>query len=382
MTGEPEHLVLYRKYRPKSFAEVVGQEHIVTVLKNALRLGHVGHAYLFSGTRGTGKTTLARLLAKAYNCEKLSDDGEPCNKCPTCREFSLGRALDMIEIDAASARGIDDIRELRESVRFSPMHARRKVYIIDEVHMLTREAFNALLKTLEEPPDHAMFILATTEIEKVPDTILSRTQSFEFRPIPQGKIRERMLTLIKSEKYKFDEEGIMMLTFLADGSLRDAESMLGQLMDAFPDGAGKDTVESVFGLPKMQSVHSLIDAALSRDAVRIIDTIHAITEQGIDARMLSRLLVNETRKLYLVLINPKEIDRLKTELAEDHIKFFESHKNLNQKEVEVLLIKLLEAHNSGFRGPFQELPVELALLSASLGEEEKPQPLKKPDFLK
>jgi DNA polymerase-3 subunit gamma/tau len=378
--ADPEFLVLYRKYRPKAFSEVVGQEHIVMVLTNALRLGHVGHAYLFSGTRGTGKTTLARLLAKAYNCEKLKSDGEPCNACDTCHEFSSGRALDLIEIDGASTRGIDDIRELRESVRFSPMRARRKVYIIDEVHMLTKEAFNALLKTLEEPPEHAMFILATTELERVPDTILSRTQSFEFRRISQAKIRERMLILIKSEKYKIDEEGIMLVAFLADGSLRDTESMLGQLMDAFPDGATKDNIESVFGLPKMKLIHALIDVALARDAVCIVETLRTILASGIDPKMLSRLLVNETRTLYRAGLDPKELERLGQELSEEHIKFFADHKNASRKDIEALLIKLLEAHNSPFRGPFQELPVELALLSLAVSESAA-QPLKKPDFL-
>lgn len=377
----PEYVVLYRKYRPKSFSEVVGQESIVTVLKNALSLGRVGHAYLFAGTRGTGKTTLARLLAKAVNCEKPKSDGEPCNACATCKEFSAGKALDMIEIDAASARGIDDIRELRESVRFSPMHAKRKVYIIDEVHMLTKEAFNALLKTLEEPPEHAMFVLATTELDRVPDTIVSRVQTFEFRPIPQTRIRERIATLVKSEKYKLEDDAAALISFLADGSLRDAESMLGQLMDAFPKGASKETIEATFGLPRIQLIHDLLDAALARDAVRVVDDIHAITEKGIDPKMLSRLLVHEMRTLYLVLINPKEIERLKKELSDDHVHFFVSHTVVSKSDAEALLIKLLEAHNSGFRGPFQELPVELALLSMAHMEEKK-STLTKPDFLK
>ena len=366
-----EHVVLYRKYRPKSFAEVVGQEHVVTVLKNALRLGRVSHAYLFSGTRGTGKTTLARLLAKAYNCEKRGDDSEPCNSCQICLEFSAGKALDLIEIDAASNRGIDDIRELKDAVRFTPMHAKRKVYIIDEVHMLTKEAFNALLKTLEEPPEHAMFILATTELEKVPDTILSRTQSFEFRRLSQEKIRERVKTILKSEKYALDEDSITIITFLADGSLRDAESMLGQLMDAYPDGAGKDAPEKLFGLPKLKSVRELLDAALKREPVCVIDLLEKIVAQGIDPKMLSRLLVHEARTLLICAINQAEIDALKKKLSEDHVAFFSSHANLPRRDIEVLLVKLLEAHNSGLRGPFQELPVELALLGVMLDDKSK-----------
>ncbi|MBI4121491.1 MAG: DNA polymerase III subunit gamma/tau [Candidatus Ryanbacteria bacterium] len=363
--SKSEHVVLYRKYRPQRFADVVGQEHVVGALKNALTLGRVGHAYIFAGTRGTGKTTLARLLGKAVNCENLGSDSEPCNTCQTCIEFSGGRAFDLIEIDAASNRGIDDIRELREAVRFSPMRAKRKVYIVDEVHMLTPPAFNALLKTLEEPPEHAMFILATTELEKVPDTILSRAQVFEFRRLPQEKIRERIQTLLKSEKYKLDEEGTSVITFLADGSLRDAETMLGQLMDAYPDGAGKDAPEKLFGLPKVKYVHALIIAALERQPVRILDTLDAIRKDSIDPKMLSRLLVREARMLLVAALNPTALDTYKKELSEDHAEFFIGQSKRSRKDIEQLLIKLLEAHNMALGGAFQDLPTELALLDAT-----------------
>ncbi|MEK7649983.1 MAG: DNA polymerase III subunit gamma/tau [Patescibacteria group bacterium] len=377
---KPDHVVLYRKYRPQRFSDVVGQDHIVDVLKNALRLERVSHSYIFSGTRGTGKTTLARLLAKAFNCEKRGKDGEPCNACDTCREFSAGKAFDLVEIDAASNRGIDDIRELREAVRFTPMRARRKVYIIDEVHMLTKEAFNALLKTLEEPPAHAMFIMATTELDRVPDTILSRSQSFEFRRIAEPVIRKELERIAKSEKYKLEGEGITMLAFLADGSMRDGETMLGQVMDAYPEGADKDALTKLFGLPKIGQIHELLDAALCREPVRILDALGQIRKDGIDPKLLSRMLVHEARELFVSAYNPKDLERLQKELSETHAAFFTSHHALPKKEIEQLLVKLLEAHNIGFRGTFPDLPLELALLS--LSEQEPQKTLEKPAFLK
>ncbi len=360
-----EHVVLYRKYRPYSFSQIVGQDHIVAILKNALLLGRVAHGYLFSGTRGSGKTTVARLLAKAVNCEDLGKDGEPCNTCGSCKEFGRGSALDLIELDGASSRGIDEIRELRESVRFSPARARRKIYIIDEVHMLTKEAFNALLKTLEEPPAHAMFILATTEPEKVPDTIVSRVQHLEFRRIPLAKIRERLLDLSGKEKYKLDEEAAHLLSFLADGSLRDAETNLGQLMDAYPEAGTKETVENLFGLPKIELVHELIDGALSGEPVKILDILADVLAKGIDPKMLTKLLLHEARTLFITLLSPREIENLKKELPEEHIAFFVKHGGVPERDAEALLIRLIEAYQAGYRGPFQELPVELALLDTA-----------------
>ncbi len=377
---KPEHVVLYRKYRPQRFSDVVGQDHIVSVLKNALRLERVSHSYIFSGTRGTGKTTLARLLAKAFNCEKRGVEGDPCNACDVCREFSAGKAFDLVEIDAASNRGIDDIRELKEAVRFTPMRAKRKVYIIDEVHMLTREAFNALLKTLEEPPAHAMFIMATTELDRVPDTILSRSQSFEFRRMSEGVIREELMRVAKAEKYKIDSEGITMLAFLADGSMRDAETMLGQVMDAYIEGADKDALTNLFGLPKIGQIHELLDAALRREPVRVLDALGHIRKDGIEPKLLSRMLVHEARELFVSAYNSKDLERLQKELSESHVAFFTSHHTLPKKDIEQLLVKLLEAHNIGFRGTFPDLPLELALLS--LSEQEPQKTLEKPVFLK
>ena len=220
---------LYRKYRPQIFAEVISQNHVKTTLANAITMDKVAHAYLFAGPRGIGKTTLARILAKALNCNE-KDKLEPCTKCSSCLEIAEGRSLDLIEIDAASNRGINEIRELREQVRVSPSKEKFKVFIIDEVHMLTNEAFNALLKTLEEPPAHAIFILATTEIHRIPETIISRCQRFDFKKIPIPETVKHLEFLVKQEGIKVEKKVIENIARFSQGYLRDAISMLGQIL--------------------------------------------------------------------------------------------------------------------------------------------------------
>jgi len=220
---------LYRKWRPQLWDQVVGQDHIVQTLKNAIRSERVGHAYLFSGPRGTGKTTTARLLAKAVNCQSEDLSTRPCNQCANCQALNQGRFMDLIEIDAASNTSVDDVRDLREKIGFSPSTGKFKVYIIDEVHMLSTAAFNALLKTLEEPPAHAIFILATTEVHKIPATVLSRCQRHEFRRIPVNTIVELLKGLAKAEKLKVDDETLFMIARQSTGALRDAISLLDQL---------------------------------------------------------------------------------------------------------------------------------------------------------
>ena len=229
-------LALYRKYRPKVLADLLGQELTVTILQNAAKLDRFAHAYLFYGSRGTGKTTAARLVAKVANCETRSTDkkfhekGEPCNKCRVCAEIDGGSALDVIEVDAASNRGIDEIRNLKEVVHTVPSSYPRKVFIIDEVHMLTGPAFNALLKTLEEPPEHCIFILATTEFEKLPATITSRTQRFAFKKLDKQTIIKKLDAICKAEKLQCEPEALELIAVAAEGGLRDAESLLDQIV--------------------------------------------------------------------------------------------------------------------------------------------------------
>jgi len=238
------YLVLARKYRPLKFSDVIGQEHITKTLKNAIKDSKIAHAYLFSGQRGIGKTTTARILAKAVNCKKASGQ-EPCGSCDICREIDNSSSVDIIEIDAASNRGIDEMRQLRENIKFAPASCKYKVYIIDEVHMLTTEAFNAMLKSLEEPPPHIIFIMATTEPDKVPNTISSRCQSFSFRPIGEEKIIEALKEIASLEKTKYEEEGIRMIARSAGGSMRDAQSIMDQ---ALSYGSGKITAEEMADL--------------------------------------------------------------------------------------------------------------------------------------
>ncbi|ETR79913.1 DNA polymerase III gamma subunit, partial [Chlamydia pneumoniae B21] len=251
-----------RKYRPQIFREILGQSSVVAVLKNALIFNRAAHAYLFSGIRGTGKTTLARILAKALNCVHLSEDGEPCNQCFSCKEIASGSSLDVLEIDGASHRGIEDIRQINETVLFTPVKAKFKIYIIDEVHMLTKEAFNALLKTLEEPPQHVKFFFATTEIHKIPGTILSRCQKMHLQRIPEKTILEKLSLMAQDDHIEASQEALAPIARAAQGSLRDAESLYDYVISLFPKSLSPDTVAQALGFASQDSLRTLDNAIL------------------------------------------------------------------------------------------------------------------------
>lgn len=294
------HLALYREYRPQRFSEVVGQEHITRTLRNALVQGRLHHAYLLSGPRGTGKTTVARILAKAVNCLN-PQDGEPCNECAACRRITSGEALDLIEIDAASNRGIDEIRDLRDKVNFAPVELKYKVYIIDEVHMLTEPAFNALLKTLEEPPPHVLFILATTEKQKLPITILSRCQAFDYRRLSVDEIVGRLQEVCARQGLKASPEALTAIARHADGGMRDALSLLDQVMAYAAEGEiTLDMTLAVLGSAPLDQFLALDDALLRGDVGAALLWLDEMVRAGKDLRQLVRDYLAHLRDLLLV----------------------------------------------------------------------------------
>jgi DNA polymerase-3 subunit gamma/tau len=291
---------LYRKWRPARFDQIVGQEHITQTLQNSVAAGRVGHAYLFCGPRGTGKTTMARLLAKAVNCLHEEQAQRPCDQCAVCQTVSEGRFLDLIEIDAASNTGVDDIRDLRDKINFAPNLGRYKVYIIDEVHMLSTAAFNALLKTLEEPPAHAIFVLATTEEHKVPLTIKSRCQQFNFRLLTVVEISKRLQWLAEKESLTIEPGALDLIARQGAGSLRDAESLLDQLVVAPGDTITLERAQMVLGTAANSSVLALTDAWLNASGAEGLGIIHEALVSGADARQFCRQMVNHLRTLLLL----------------------------------------------------------------------------------
>ncbi|MBI4499079.1 MAG: DNA polymerase III subunit gamma/tau [Chloroflexi bacterium] len=298
--------VLYRKWRPQTLAEVVGQEAVTRTLRNAVATGRTAHAYLFTGPRGTGKTSTARILAKAVNCPDLQD-GDPCDRCPSCRTIAEGASLDVIEIDAASNRGIDDVRDLREKIKYMHGAGRYKVYIIDEVHMLSEPAFNALLKTLEEPPPHAILVLATTEAHRVPATILSRCQRFDFRRVPHGALVDRLAVVCQREGVAVEPAGLDLIARSSGGGLRDALNILEQLMVSYGREVTLAQVQTVLGLTGDPRALELVHALVRRDIPGGLTLINRVSEDGIDLRQFNREVVEYLRALVLIAAGTPEV---------------------------------------------------------------------------
>ncbi len=294
--------VLARRYRPEVFEEVVGQRTITQTIQNAISQNRVAHAFLFTGARGVGKTSTARILAKALNCE-FGPKINPCNQCPTCQEIKKGISIDVIEIDGASNRGIEEVRELRENVRYSPAKSRYKIYIIDEVHMLTREAFNALLKTLEEPPPYIIFIFATTEPHKIPATILSRCQRYDFKRIPLREILTNLKRIVEEEGIQISQRGLLSIAQASEGSMRDAQSLLDQVISYGGKEIKDEDIGEILGLIDQKMIHNTLEAIANKDPRKCVEVVEYIYHYGYDLQHFCRDLLQALRHLILIKVS-------------------------------------------------------------------------------
>ncbi len=354
---------IYQKYRPQTFAEMVGQKHIKLTLQNEIESGNFVHAYLFCGPRGLGKTTLARLFAKSINCEQRKEnESEPCNSCNACQEITLGKSMDVIEIDAASNTGVDNVREnIIENVRFAPSKRKYKVFIIDEVHMLSISAFNALLKTLEEPPKHTIFILCTTEIHKVPETIISRCQRFDLKKVPADEMIKRLQRIATAEKVKIDKEVFEIIASKSEGCMRDAESLLGQVLSLGNKKIVLDDIKTILPSSKIDIVLNFLTLILTDQPGKAINYLNQLVEDGVDLEVFIKEFVELVRKLILIKSEARKAEwfDLPNKLL-NQIKEIIGHVNMGKlaQIVKFFLQALIEIKNS----PIVQLPIELAIV--------------------
>ncbi|MGB9787687.1 MAG: DNA polymerase III subunit gamma/tau [Dictyoglomus turgidum] len=360
-------VALYRKWRPQTFEEVVGQEHIVITLQNSLKYAHIGHAYLFAGPRGTGKTTVARILAKALNCAK-GPTPTPCLKCESCVEIAEGRSIDVIEIDAASNRGIDEIRDIREKARLLPVRDRYKIYIIDEVHMLTNEAFNALLKILEEPPEHVIFIMATTEPQKVPLTILSRCQRFDFRRLTRDEIIKQLAKIAESEGAKISEGALRLIAIQSQGSMRDAISLLEQLLVYSDQEITEDFARNLLGLPTYEFTYKFAKALGEYNILEGYSLLQQVFQMGKNPQQFARELLQHFRNL-LLLKADERIGNLLSITQEEFEELMEETKLYTMQRLQDIIDQLLILENRLRDLTNAPLVMEMILLPLFMKEE-------------
>ncbi|HEX2583074.1 MAG TPA: DNA polymerase III subunit gamma/tau [Chlamydiales bacterium] len=354
-----QYQVLARKYRPQRFSELVGQEAAIQTLKNALKRGHLAHAYLFSGSRGIGKTTLARLFAKALNCTAMQVDGEPCNQCPSCLDILSGQSLDVLEIDGASNRGIDDIRQINETVAFAPSHGKYKIYIIDEVHMLTKEAFNALLKTLEEPPESAKFFFATTEPHKVLPTILSRCQRFDLGRLSPSQITAKLESIAQDLEREIEAEAIHLLAQHADGSLRDAESLLDQILCFSNASITAADVRNALGLVPQELFFALDKAFAEQKLSFAFELVEELFASGKDITYFLEQLIEHYRHIAVAKTRGVAALGFAPTLAS---RYADAAALYSQPQSIAILDLLLKADASSPRSASPRIALELTLL--------------------
>ncbi len=358
----PENLVLYRKYRPQSFKEIIAQEHIVQTLQNSIKADSISHAYLFTGPRGSGKTTIARIFAKTINCQKPVD-ANPCNKCDSCLEITNGNSMDLIEIDAASHTGVDEVRELISGIKFAPVKSKYKIFIIDECHQLSKAAANALLKTLEEPPSHAIFMLATTEAHKMIATIISRCQRFDFKRLHSNQIIEKLKFILKKEGVKFEESALNVIALNARGSFRDAESLLDKCMNFSGDMLKTQDIKELLGMVEVEQISKLVDFIVRQATKEALLYINQMADEGIDLQEFTKTLVFYLRQALMLKINPEflakdsggltaeEVEVMKTQIAE-----------VKEKDLQNWLEKFIEAEQNMKYATILQLPLELAIV--------------------
>ncbi len=361
---------LYRKYRPTLFQEISGQEYVIKTLTNAIKNSQVSHAYLFTGPRGTGKTTTARIFAKTVNClkpiTKIDSDAvqiEPCNKCKNCQTILKNQAIDLIEIDAASHTGVDNIRQLKESINVPPTNFKYKVYIIDEVHMLSMGAFNALLKTLEEPPAHAIFILATTELHKVPDTILSRCQRFNIKPLTKDQIIARLKQIAHSEKIKIDKESLELISTEANGGMRDAESLFGQIISLGDKKITANDIREILGSSAKNTLPKMVEMITKNNLPEIISLINNLQTSGVNMKTFTNQLLNYFRDLLLLKISPENNEELLKKLTTEELAKLKTISQDFDLQNLIAIISLLQVSQKNFaQSDIPQLPLEMAMV--------------------
>ena len=354
------YTALYREWRPRTFNDVVGQEHITTTLKNQILNNRIAHAYLFCGTRGTGKTSTAKVFAKALNCLDLRD-GEPCNKCEMCRKINEGLAIDVTELDAASNNGVDKIRDIIDDVKYPPQEARYKVYIMDEVHMLSAGAVNAFLKTLEEPPNNVIFILATTDPQKLPITILSRCQRFDFKRINNSEITARLRKIVKEQNVLADERSLSLIARVSDGAMRDSLSILDQAISMGNGNVDYNTVVSMLGLVTNEHLFNLVNSVIQRSVEKSIEIIEDVIYSGKDIYLFIKDLITHYRNLLMVKVtnNPEEV----LDMSEENIALIkEQGARLRAEEIMRCIRILQEAENNAKLSKQARLYCELAVI--------------------